>query len=116
MLLRSAALAAGLFAFAPALAAPAHDGQWRVQLVTETGWCDVYQWNIGVQDGRITKVGAPGATAAGRIDPNGRVAVQLARGDDVMQVMGAVKAGAGGGEWVLPNRSCSGRWSAQKIA
>jgi hypothetical protein len=120
MNLRVAALAAGLsacaFAVLPAAAAPPHDGRWAVELVTENGWCSVHRWSIGVADGRITDVGAPGAVAAGRIDPAGRVSVRLARGDDVVSVSGAVKAGAGGGQWTLPNRSCSGRWSAQKVA
>jgi hypothetical protein len=95
---------------------PAHDGQWAVEIVTEKGWCDVYRWNIGVAGGRITQVGAPGAVANGSIDPKGRVSVQLARGSDIMSVTGSIVAKTGSGAWVLPNRSCAGHWSAQKLA
>ena len=99
-----------------AMAEPKHDGKWAVEIVTEKGWCDVYRWNIGVAGGRITEVGAPGAVANGSIDPKGRVSVQLARGSDIMSVTGSIVAKTGSGAWVLPNRSCAGRWSAQKLA
>lgn len=123
MSIRQAARFAAL-AFTPALLlAPSmaaetktHDGKWSVEIVTEKGWCDVYRWNIGVAGGRITEVGAPGAVANGRIDQTGRVSVQLARGADVMSVTGAVADKAGSGAWVLPNRSCAGRWRAVKLA
>jgi hypothetical protein len=99
-----------------AIAEPKHDGKWSVEIVTEKGWCDVYRWDIGVAGGRIVAVDAPGAVANGRIDPKGRVVVQLARGSDVMSVTGAIVANSGSGAWVLPNRSCAGRWRAEKLA
>ncbi|MDB5569411.1 MAG: hypothetical protein JWN93_594 [Hyphomicrobiales bacterium] len=119
MIIRSAAIAAALFAAAPlttAQAGPSYDGKWSVQIITEKGWCDVYRYNIGVAGGRITEVGAPGATANGRIDQGGRVNVQLAKGADVISVTGAVTGASGGGAWTLPNRSCAGRWRAEKLA
>jgi len=119
MMLRSAAFAAAIIA-AATVAANAQtkqgfDGDWRIQLVTEQGWCGVHNWQIGVSGGRVTNVGAPGATANGRIDRNGRVALQIARGSDVLQSVGTVSDKAGGGAWSLPSRSCAGRWVAARI-
>lgn len=120
MKLRTAALGVAIAALAPlatasfALASPRHDGQWRVQIVTEQGWCGVHQWQIGVRGGRVIEVGAPGATANGRIAPNGQVSLQIARGEDILQTSGVVNEKGGGGAWTLPNRSCTGRWSAVK--
>ncbi len=123
MIIRSAALAAALLSTStfsaltvPAQAGPSFDGKWSVQIITEKGWCDVYRYNIGVAGGRIIDVGAPGATANGRIDQGGRVSVRLAKGDDVISVTGAVAGVSGGGAWTLPNRSCAGRWRADKVA
>lgn len=118
MIVRTAAALAALFAMSPlaAQANPKHDGKWSVEIVTEKGWCDVYRWNIGVTNGRVTDVGAPGAVANGRIDPAGHVSVSLARGSDVMSVSGSVTAAAGAGTWTLPSRSCAGRWRAEKLA
>ena len=99
-----------------AIAEPGHDGKWSVEIVTEKGWCDAYRWDIGVAGGRVVAVGAPGAIANGGIDPKGRVSVQLAHGSDVMSVTGAIVAKTGSGAWVLPNRSCAGRWRAEKLA
>ena len=99
-----------------ASAEPGHDGKWSVEIVTEKGWCDAYRWDIGVAGGRVVAVGAPGAIANGGIDRTGRVSVQLARGSDVMSVTGAIVAKTGSGAWVLPNRSCAGRWRAEKLA
>lgn len=98
----------------PALAAPQHDGSWNVHLVTEEGWCGTHRWQISVQGGRVTEIGDPAATAQGRIDPNGRVSLQIAKGADVLQTSGVLSAKGGGGAWVLPNRSCTGRWVASK--
>lgn len=116
------ALCAALFASAPiaaaslspAAASPKHDGRWTVQLVTDQGWCGTHQWQIGVRGGRVTDIGAPGATANGRIDANGRVSLQIAKGTDVLQTSGVINEKGGGGAWVLPNRSCTGRWVASK--
>ncbi len=117
MIVRAAALAAALLSASTftAQAGPSFDGKWSVQIITEKGWCDVYRYNIGVAGGRIIEVGAPGATANGRIDKGGRVSVQLAKGDDVISVTGAVAGASGGGAWTLPNRSCAVRWRAEKL-
>lgn len=121
MIIRTALLAAfiavpSISISSMAAAAPLHDGKWSVEIVTEKGWCDVYRWDIGVAGGRVIAVGAPGAVANGGIDPKGRVSVQLARGSDIMSVTGSVAANAGSGAWSLPNRSCTGRWRAEKLA
>ena len=121
MNLRSTALCAALLAaapiaasFSPAAASPKHDGTWNVQLVTDQGWCGTHVWQIGVRGGRVTQIGTPGATANGKIAPNGRVSLLIAMGADVLQTSGVVNEKGGGGAWVLPNRSCTGRWVASK--
>jgi hypothetical protein len=113
---RAALIAAAILAatLSPAAASPRHDGAWNIQLVTEQGWCGAHQWRIGVRGGRVTDVGAPGTVANGRIDPNGRVSLQIAKGADVIQTSGVISEKGGGGAWVLPNRSCTGRWIASK--
>lgn len=111
------ALLAGPFAaasFSPAAASPKHDGSWKIQLVTEQGWCGAHEWKIGVRGGRVTEVGSPGAVANGRIGSNGRVSLQVAKGSDVIQTSGVIGENTGSGSWILPNRSCTGRWVASK--
>ena len=98
----------------PASASPRHDGSWAVHLVTEQGWCGTHQWRIGIRDGRVTEVGAPEATAKGRVDPNGRVTLQIVKGEDVLRTTGVLNEKGGRGAWVLPNRSCAGRWVASR--
>lgn len=100
--------------FSPAVASPKHDCSWTVQLVTEEGWCGKHQWQIGIRGGRVTDVGSPDATANGRVDANGRVSLQIAKGEDVLRTTGVLSESGGGGAWVLPNRSCTGRWIASK--
>lgn len=122
MKLRTTALFAAFMAaaplaaasFSPAAASPKHDGAWKVQLVTEQGWCGTHQWQIGIRGGQVTEVGSPDATANGRVDPNGRVTLQIAKGDDVLRTTGVLSETGGGGAWVLPNRSCTGRWVASR--
>ena len=111
-----AALAIAPFAgtLGTAVASPVHDGAWNVHLVTEEGFCGTHRWQISVRGGRVTEIGDPAATAQGRIDPNGSVSLQIAKGDDVLQTSGVLSAKGGGGEWVLPNRSCTGRWVASR--
>ncbi|MDP2357091.1 MAG: hypothetical protein Q8M31_13665 [Beijerinckiaceae bacterium] len=100
--------------FSPAAASPKHDGAWNIQLVTDQGWCGAHEWQIGVRGGRVTDIGSPNATANGRIAPNGRVTLEIAKGEDVIQTTGVLSEAGGGGAWVLPNRSCTGRWVASR--
>src|SRR3954453_14863427 len=115
MLLRCglAALAAGTALQAAPAAASGYDGKWSVSVVTEKGSCDAYRWDLGIADGRINERGLL-AQASGQVDQRGAVRVVFSRGADQLAATGTLTNLDGSGRWNLPNRQCSGRWSAEK--
>ncbi|MDB5594895.1 MAG: hypothetical protein JWM36_1856 [Hyphomicrobiales bacterium] len=116
--LRSAALL-GSVAIAltvPGLAqAASYDGKWAIVVVTEAGNCDVYRWDLGVNDGKIEERGFI-AQAKGQIDPRGRVNVTFTSGSDALGATGTLSGADGSGRWTSPTKQCSGHWTAKKRA
>ena len=91
-----------------------YDGRWSVELVTMTGDCDrSLSWEVGVRSGRISESGAFGQ-AAGVVDSQGRVRLQVVNGADRMSASGKLKGQSGSGAWTAPSRACSGRWRATR--
>jgi hypothetical protein len=110
-------LLAGLFTLvlsAAASAGGAFDGRWAVEIFTARGDCDrATSWSVAVASGRIAESGSFG-TAAGAVDSQGRVRLQVVNGGDRMSASGKLKGAAGGGAWSSPSRACSGRWRARR--
>jgi hypothetical protein len=115
MLLRCgfAALVAGTALQAGPAFASGYDGKWSVSVVTEKGSCDAYRWDLGIAGGRIDERGLL-AQASGQVDQRGAVRVVFTRGSDQLAATGMLTNLDGSGRWNLPNRQCSGRWSAEK--
>ena len=90
------------------------DGRWSVMVITEQGVCDrASRLSLGIRDGRIEMADAM-ATASGRVDPRGRVAVRVMNGADVLAAYGSLGTGTGSGTWRAPSKQCAGRWVAER--
>ena len=116
------AVAAGLtsLAFAPAAARDGgnFDGNWTVQLVTESGGlCDSsYSYALTVQDGQIrpiAKAASNGATVSGRVGPDGSVGLNVSTSSANGSASGRLQARGGSGTWKVAS-FCSGRWTARR--
>ena len=97
-----------------AAAATSSDGKWAVTVITEQGPCEVYRWEFGIRDGRVTDTGDAAAKASGNVSGSGAVNVKFTRGSDQLSATGALSGQNGSGRWSSPSRKCSGRWSAEK--
>jgi hypothetical protein len=97
----------------PALAAET-DGRWSVLVITERGACDVYRWELVLQNGHVR----PGANLpvqpSGGVNARGRVNVRFARGGEALAATGFLRGASGAGTWSAPTRGCSGRWRAER--
>ena len=115
MLLRCgfAALVAGTALQAAPAAASGYDGKWSVSVVTEKGSCDAYRWDLGIAGGRIDERGSWRRRVATSISaaqcalcsPRGRINWPRPACSPTLMARAA---------GTLPNRQCSGRWSAEK--
>jgi len=109
-------LAGSTLAATSAVAATPYDGDWHVEVVTESGTCDrVHGYNLRVVNGRIEydpRESALDFTASGSVDRRGRVAVAIVRGADRVNARGQLRGNDGTGTWTLASRGCSGRWQA----
>src|SRR5437016_5253615 len=75
--------AAAVRSSAPA-ARSSFDGAWSVVIITDSGTCDrQYRYGLQISNGRVVYQGDPSINIAGRVDPNGRVAVVVRSGDQV---------------------------------
>ncbi len=67
-----------------------------------------------MRSGRVTDVGDPATSGQGRIDPKGRVPLQIVKGTDMLQTSGILNGKAGGGEWVCPTVATRAAGSRQR--
>jgi hypothetical protein len=102
-----------LAASGPALAAES-DGRWSVLLVTEHGDCEVYRWQVVLQNGQILPSANLPAQPAGGVNARGQVDLTFTRGNDTLAAVGDIQGGAGVGTWTAPAKGCSGRWQAER--
>lgn len=107
---------AGIAIAAPTLSMAAnYDGRWDVSVVTRSGSCDSYRWNIGINDGTVTDVQGLTGNSSGGIASNGKVKITLTRGSDVLHATGSASGTDATGTWELPSRQCSGTWEGKKF-
>jgi hypothetical protein len=106
---------AGLAIAVPAASHAAnYDGRWSVSVVTRSGACDSYRWNIGIRSGKVTDVEGRTAATAGGIASNGKVDIRMTRGSDTLRATGSASGSSAAGTWSSPSRQCSGTWEARK--
>ena len=101
----------------PAGAAPPHDGNWSVLVITEKGSCDRgYRYNVAVTNGRLRYQGEGSVQFNGTVEPGGAVKVNIRLGQQGANGTGRLSAGSGTGTWrgVGGAGECSGRWEAEK--
>lgn len=116
------ALAAGLTSH---MAIPAgardganYDGNWSVELVTESGaLCDArYNYSLSVQDGQVRPMAraASGSTSVtGRVGRDGAVGLNVATSAANGSASGRLQTQSGSGTWKVSSL-CSGRWTARR--
>ena len=112
---------AGLLAFAAtvavtsvAQAATAYDGRWSLNIVTQHGACDTYNFPVNIANGNVTFPGL--VRASGRVAKGGLVRVAVAAGDKSAAGSGKLSLASGSGRWSgkSGNDRCSGTWTALK--
>ena len=115
-------LAAGLL-LPGALSAGAkgpYDGPWAVTIMTENGSCDpAYRYAVMVSDGHVVSDAreSVGVVAiSGKVEDDGRVKVNLSRGEQQANASGKLSPLGGVGTWAGKSSSvaCSGRWEAKR--
>jgi len=95
------------------------DGAWSVVIITDSGTCDrQYRYGLQISNGRVVYQGDPSINIAGRVDPNGRVAVVVRSGDQVASGAGRLSRARGSGLWNgrSSTQLCSGHWVAERRA
>jgi hypothetical protein len=90
------------------------DGRWSVLLVTEQGDCEVYRWQVALQDGAVLPSANLPARPVGGVNARGHVDLRFVRGDETLAATGTLQGNAGAGTWLSPTRGCSGRWEAER--
>ncbi len=121
----AAALAAGLIASTPSLAAPRetagparYNGPWTVQMTKDSGLCDSsFRYAIVIRDGDIAYRPDPGGkplSFSGQVGSGGDVRIAASRGPAQVAATGRLQGASGSGTWSLPLLGCQGRWTARR--
>ncbi len=91
------------------------NGNWVVDLTTETGTCrPTYTFPLTIQAGQV-HLGGPEGMVVGTVSPEGAVRGGADRGSIRADVTGRLTGAAGSGAWALAgSQSCTGQWRARK--
>jgi hypothetical protein len=112
---RASVLAFAAFASAGVSAASSpYDGRWSLNIVTQRGACDTYNFPVNITNGAVTFPGL--VKASGRVASGGAVRVNVAAGDKSASGSGKLSQGSGSGRWTgkSGDAKCSGTWNAQR--
>jgi hypothetical protein len=94
----------------------AFDGIWSVVVAAESGSCSgSYRYPVAIVNGQVRHA-EPGEqlfNVRGRVAPDGRVSVEVSRGDLRAIGVGRLSRTGGGGTWQSPI-GCAGRWQAAR--
>jgi hypothetical protein len=93
-----------------------YDGAWSVVISAESGVCSgAYRYPVAIVNGNVrhASVGDHPFNISGRVGTDGRVTVQVSRGDLRANGSGRLSGASGGGTWQSPS-GCSGRWQAAR--
>jgi hypothetical protein len=90
------------------------DGTWSVVIETLRGSCPSgVRYAVQIYRGRVFPAGG-GFSAGGAVAPNGAISVTVSNGQQSASGGGRLSGSYGGGSWITSDRTCSGRWSAQR--
>ena len=99
-----------------ASARTAYDGVWSVVIAAESGTCSgAYRYPVAIVNGNVRHVDPSNQAfnIYGRVGSDGRLSVQVSRGDQRANGVGRLSRLAGGGSWRSPN-GCAGHWEATR--
>lgn len=111
----AAAFAAAIALAGHSSAGSAHDGTWRVTIITQSGNCDpAYSYPVKVSGGQVSYSGEGDFDISGSVGEAGNVSVLISRGDQRASASGKLTGNSGSGQWTgkSASTSCSGRWEA----
>jgi hypothetical protein len=97
--------------------AQSFDGPWSVVIITDAGTCDrAYRYGVRIEGGRVIGEQGSAVAVSGRVDPRGRVLVDVRSGSSSAAGSGRLFGSTGSGRWqgVSANARCSGRWQAER--
>ena len=109
------AAAIALAGAAHAASSAAHDGAWKVTIITQAGNCDpAYSYPVRVSGGQVSYAGDGSFNISGKVADAGAVNVSISRGDQRANASGKLSGDSGAGQWSGKSASstCSGRWEA----
>jgi hypothetical protein len=110
-------IALGLVAgTATAAARTAYDGVWSVVVAAESGTCSgSYRYPVAIVNGNVrhAEQGEQLFDVRGRVGTDGRVNVEVSRGDLRAFGVGRLAGASGGGTWRSPS-GCAGSWRAAR--
>lgn len=106
-----ALLLTGLTATTAASASASFDGQWNVQISSESAACTTGSVSIGISNGQVASNTAS-VTASGRVADAGTISVTLSNGMKRAVGYGRLSGTSGSGTWRAA--LCSGTWTAQR--
>ena len=96
-------------------AAPAFDGEWVVDIMTEVGPCEpVQQFPMVVAKGHIGGSAASPMRTVGFIENNGAMWVRFSSAADTVRIQGRLAIATGSGTWSSGSRYCGGKWRAKR--
>ena len=110
----------GLAGLSSAGAKSPYDGPWAVTIMTDSGSCDpAYRYAVVVSDGKVISDAreSTGVVAiSGKVEGDGRVKVNLSRGEQQANATGQLSPSGGVGTWAGKSSSaaCAGRWEARR--
>ncbi|MDB5500195.1 MAG: hypothetical protein JWR89_97 [Tardiphaga sp.] len=111
----AAGIAAAIALAGAAHAAPTHDGNWKVTIITEAGNCDpAYSYPVKVVGGVVSYGGDGSFQISGKVAEAGTVSVAITRGEQRADASGKLAGNSGSGQWTgkSSTTACSGRWEA----
>jgi hypothetical protein len=99
-----------------ASAKSSYDGTWSVVISAESGSCSgAYRYPVAIVNGNVrhADAGDHPFNIRGRVGADGRVTVEVSRGDLRANGVGRLAGASGGGTWQSPS-GCAGRWQAAR--
>ncbi|MDQ0511613.1 hypothetical protein [Ancylobacter amanitiformis] len=92
-----------------------HDGVWQVATEPATGPCSKrMEFKLSVDAGQISYAGMLPVEASGSVDPLGVIEIRVVRGAETVSAKGLVRGDTASGEWISPDRNCTGSWVARR--
>jgi hypothetical protein len=102
----------------PGSAATTYDGTWSVVVSSRDGLCSgAYRYPVAIVNGQVRHAdrGNQALDIRGRVQADGRVSVDVGRGDLRAHGVGKLSQSSGGGTW-RSTTGCTGRWQADRRA